>query len=97
MLDFLLVVSIILNAMQLVVNLVIGAMVYTFLLTRGLDRARVDSSTRSQAQPQSYPVKEDTKSNYVVKDTKIDELPPDVIAPFIKKPPKPSGGFGSKV
>ena len=25
------------------------------------------------------------------------ELPPDAIAPSIKKPPKPPGGFGSKV
>jgi hypothetical protein len=28
---------------------------------------------------------------------KVEELAPDMIAPALKKPPKPPGGFGSKV
>lgn len=42
-----------------------------------------------------------TKSNNadqaVIKRYKIQELSPEIIAPVILKPPRPTGGFGSKV
>ena len=36
-------------------------------------------------------------SKAVVKNAKLADLPPEIIAPIILKPPKPAGGFGSKV
>jgi hypothetical protein len=32
-----------------------------------------------------------------VKIKEVDELPPEVIAPSLKNPPRPAGGFGSRV
>jgi hypothetical protein len=32
-----------------------------------------------------------------VKTKEVDELPPEVIAPSLKNPPRPTGGFGSRV
>ena len=32
-----------------------------------------------------------------VKTREVDELPPEVIAPSLKNPPRPTGGFGSRV
>lgn len=32
-----------------------------------------------------------------IRDVKVEQLAPETIAPALKKPPKPAGGFGSKV
>ena len=29
--------------------------------------------------------------------TKVEEIPPEIFAPSLKKPPRPEGGFGSRV
>lgn len=38
-----------------------------------------------------------TVKKTVVNNAKPAELPPEILAPVILKPPKPAGGFGSKV
>lgn len=108
MLETLLIVCIILSIIQFTISLCLSGMLYMLLLERRILRDQPDKASsvdkRDYERPildmpqngvaQFNPVK---KSEVRSTTQKVEDLPPDVIAPFLRKPPKPAGGFGSKV
>jgi predicted Holliday junction resolvase-like endonuclease len=57
------------------------------------DERRKGTTARrtSHSEPVNTPSKKSTTIG------KVAELPPEIIAPNLKKPPRPAGGFGSRV
>lgn len=97
--DSFLVLITLLNAMFLLFN--IGVTIYGYktycnvicdLLLKSSQQSQQSQFNHTELEQPDRSV-----SKAVVKNTKLAELPPEIIAPVILKPPKPAGGFGSKV
>ena len=51
--------------------------------------------TTARRTSHSEPINTPSKKSTTI--SKVAELPPEIIAPNLKKPPRPAGGFGSRV